>query len=71
MSGSQNDTGFSPQVDHLHTGPWPQSQGAARWHPTASRNRTGQSRSSKLREVPQQSPAWHPGLHTLLRPPRR
>lgn len=57
MSGSQNDTGFSPQVDHLHTGPWPQSQGAAHWHLTATRNRIGQSRSSKLHEAPRQSPA--------------
>lgn len=71
MSGSQNDTGFSPQVDLLHTGPWPQSQGAARWHPTASRNRIGQSHFSKLPEVLQQSPASHPCLYTLLRPPRR
>lgn len=71
MSGSQNDTGFSPQGDRLHTGPWPQSQGAVHWHLTATHNRIGQSRFSKLHAAPQQLPAWHPGSHTLLQPPQR
>lgn len=71
LSGSQSDTGFSPQANHRHTGPWPQSQGGGRWRPSATRNRTGQSHSSKPRGAPPPSPAGHPGFHTLLRPPHR